>query len=519
MKRRIILLVVVMAVLVPPTLGEDIPFTETIVIERFGNKYSESLPFLVYVQDGSTIEIENREIKIDIGPDVFMEQEGKDALDNKELFLKVLVSIAWGDTNFESYLNCKCGEHGGQLFWDHAGEDRADKAGEPFLPHPPLIVEDKYFKVTLRLINLEISSEKCGVNHPQYLNCDSDYDCLFYMDSLTLTLTVDYSHTQENLKSQYETGLEPETSPTPEPTSTPEPTPPPKDPLELEKAVQHEEEAANLFNNGEYQKAITEYQKARAIYDRLGDSEKVRDIRDQIGRCNSYIVAENDLEKGIELFHEAEKIEDSEEAIEKYEEALSLFESTKDKYTELSDTDQFEKCQDWIDDCNDQINTLTTKIKTKTYLTIGAIAAAAVVGAGVVVYKLIGKKPVEEIPRERTIPKRIRPVPPLPKGPRIIFEDQIFNITKDLVTIGRGEAADIQIQDPKNLVSRIHAKIYRDERGQYWIRDNNSENGTFIYTDGRYKRVRKWLLCDGDMIVLSYDPSRGARIIFQYRSN
>jgi len=406
MKKKIVLLVVVMAALVPPTLGDGLPFAETIEIERFGNQYSKLLTFPVYVKEGSTIETENRTIKIDIGPEVFMEQEdGTSAFDNKELFIKVLVSIVLIDTDFKSYLNCRCDEHGGQLLWDHAGEDEVDKAGEPFLRDSPLIVEDEYFKVTLRLVDLEISPEKCGIHDPRYLNCNSDYECLFYMNSLTLELTVAYSLAQENLKSQYETGLGPETSPPPEESPTPEEYP------ELEKAVEHEEKAANFFSNREYQNAILEYQQARAIYDRLDNNKKVREIQTQIDLCNSYIVAENDLEKGIELFHEAEKIEGEgniEDAREKYEEAREKFETAKNEFEKVGDQIQTTNCQNWFDECNNRIGSIDARIKAKAkmkaYLTIGAIAVL-VVGAGGVAVRHRKKKDQDVTIQKERVPE------------------------------------------------------------------------------------------------------------------
>ncbi len=372
------MLVVVILVLVSSTSGDDLPFREEIVINNYEDLYTKILTFPVYMKRDSTIEIENRTVRIGIHPKESMRwAEGERTLEDKDFFLKIWVSIALVDTDFESYLNCWY-KSKDQLFWDHAGEARADKAGEPFGLHDSLIVEDDYFKVTLKLVNFKSSTEQCGVSESHYLDCYSDFYRIFYMDSLTLGFTIAYSPIQEDLKSQFETGLDPEKA------EEPETSPPPGDPLEFEKAVGHETKAADFFSNEEYQNAISEYQQARAIYDRFDDRKKIREIQTQIDLCNSYITAEDDLEKGIKLFQDAGEIEDREEAIKKYEEARSLFESTKDKYSELGDTDQFENCQEWINECNDQISNLTTKIKTETYLTIGAMVAVVVVGGAII---------------------------------------------------------------------------------------------------------------------------------------
>ena len=45
------------------------------------------------------------------------------------------------------------------------------------------------------------------------------------------------------------------------------------------------------------------------------------------------------------------------------------------------------------------------------------------------------------------------------------------------ITVGRGAAADLQIEDEG--LSRRHFVIYREEDG-YWIRDLSSRNGTWV---------------------------------------
>lgn len=52
-----------------------------------------------------------------------------------------------------------------------------------------------------------------------------------------------------------------------------------------------------------------------------------------------------------------------------------------------------------------------------------------------------------------------------------------IELTGDLTVIGKTEEVDVQI--PLSTISRVHAKIWRDDE-QYYIRDLNSKNGTFV---------------------------------------
>lgn len=57
-------------------------------------------------------------------------------------------------------------------------------------------------------------------------------------------------------------------------------------------------------------------------------------------------------------------------------------------------------------------------------------------------------------------------------------EEQIYPITEETLTIGRGRDNDIQIKNDSK-VSRFHCKIYR-KNGNYYIEDNKSSNGTLV---------------------------------------
>lgn len=70
-----------------------------------------------------------------------------------------------------------------------------------------------------------------------------------------------------------------------------------------------------------------------------------------------------------------------------------------------------------------------------------------------------------------------------------------INLDKDEIIIGRGETADIRVDE--NNVSRKHSKIFMHE-GNYIIEDQGSTNGTFINT----KRKERTILQDQDLILI-----------------
>ena len=55
---------------------------------------------------------------------------------------------------------------------------------------------------------------------------------------------------------------------------------------------------------------------------------------------------------------------------------------------------------------------------------------------------------------------------------------RVVRIEQRRTTIGRGIAADIQLEDP--AVSRTHARITRNPDGRHFIEDLCSTNGTFV---------------------------------------
>ncbi len=87
----------------------------------------------------------------------------------------------------------------------------------------------------------------------------------------------------------------------------------------------------------------------------------------------------------------------------------------------------------------------------------------------------------------------------LNQNPTIVIQSgpnkgQQFQINRDNLIIGRQEG-DVIIKD--DTISRRHAEIIKNN-GKYFIRDNNSTNGTYINNN----RVNQSPLSNGDIIRL-----------------
>ncbi len=83
-------------------------------------------------------------------------------------------------------------------------------------------------------------------------------------------------------------------------------------------------------------------------------------------------------------------------------------------------------------------------------------------------------------------------------------------MTGDLLTIGRGEAADLRLDD--RGLSRVHASLRRDG-DRVWVEDQGSVNGTFV--NGRPVTSGGAALADGDEIRLGGDTMIRIRIARQ----
>ncbi|HEV8192992.1 MAG TPA: FHA domain-containing protein [Ktedonobacterales bacterium] len=71
---------------------------------------------------------------------------------------------------------------------------------------------------------------------------------------------------------------------------------------------------------------------------------------------------------------------------------------------------------------------------------------------------------------------------------------RVYELRKDRTTIGRSRESDIFLEDL--AVSRLHSTINRDDGGRYYLRDENSANGTVL----NGQRVGEQELQEGDEI-------------------
>jgi two-component system cell cycle response regulator len=98
----------------------------------------------------------------------------------------------------------------------------------------------------------------------------------------------------------------------------------------------------------------------------------------------------------------------------------------------------------------------------------------------------------------------LRPAEPLPHGVARatvtvvsgLDAGRIVPMDRDTIVIGRGEEADLTIED--GAVSRVHARIFRRADGTFQVEDLGSTNGTFV----RGRRVMIAGLVEGDHVQL-----------------
>ncbi len=89
------------------------------------------------------------------------------------------------------------------------------------------------------------------------------------------------------------------------------------------------------------------------------------------------------------------------------------------------------------------------------------------------------------------------------QGPRL---GQAFPLKDSIIIIGRDPMADVSLPDPE--VSRQHARMARDEQGDYKIQDLGSTNGTFI--NGQRLGGEAQTLRTGQVILL------GSSVMLRY---
>ncbi len=91
------------------------------------------------------------------------------------------------------------------------------------------------------------------------------------------------------------------------------------------------------------------------------------------------------------------------------------------------------------------------------------------------------------------------------RGPQ---PNQVFDLNKDVMNIGRDITNEITINDPE--VSRIHVRLTRSAGG-YTIEDKQSTNGTFINSQrltGAKPLVHGDLISLGETVTLGYEALR-----------
>ncbi|RLG39854.1 MAG: hypothetical protein DRO05_07870 [Thermoproteota archaeon] len=58
--------------------------------------------------------------------------------------------------------------------------------------------------------------------------------------------------------------------------------------------------------------------------------------------------------------------------------------------------------------------------------------------------------------------------------------------------MGRRAGVDLRIDNPEKFISPTHALI-EWFNGEFWLRDLDSLNGTFIYSEEKYERIMQEL--------------------------
>lgn len=104
-------------------------------------------------------------------------------------------------------------------------------------------------------------------------------------------------------------------------------------------------------------------------------------------------------------------------------------------------------------------------------------------------------------------------------APHLIYGNTKYTLSGEL-TVGRADDCDIAISDPAKFISSYHTRIY-EQKGEYWVEDLGSLNGTFITHDPQAgfsklspKSPRK--LRDNDPIALCYHPRLGPYVTLKF---
>jgi tetratricopeptide (TPR) repeat protein len=417
---KVVTLLWIFMLFIPLVYAQDVPISETISIIDSGDHYRNILVFPIYAQRGDTYELEEWTISITIEPQAWIELF--DGRNMKDHFSKVLVSIVIEDSrgkktaDFKSYLNCElknCDRDVKEtfLFWDHAGERRADNAGEVFDIKSPVVVEDMYCKVTVNLVAFIETWDSWPCN-PSTNLCISDAACMVFLRGLTLDISIDYAPAYSDFLLLFEEASEHVGAGDQYAEAG-----------ERDKAFQEYEKAKAIYDNigdvvrlnmvqekiinfdqvkaleycalaeqffelEEYDKALTEYENAKAIYAAAGDTQNAGHVQQLIDKCRLYVTATENFNKGINTFREAESTINHEEAIKKYEEAQLWFEKAQTDFDELNNEEKSRECKTWINQCGYNLDTLRKSDENGEkrdmfmyiILVIGGAGTAAIIG-------------------------------------------------------------------------------------------------------------------------------------------
>jgi tetratricopeptide (TPR) repeat protein len=456
MKKIAIVLSIIflLTVSLKPLLPEStLLYTETVKIKTIENPYTLDLTVPVHLKKRLTYKEEDRKIHIDMGPHIEEMFWG--------MFLKVLVSVEITDeqkrttADFEGYLNCNledCDLDADKtaLHWDDVGEERADKAGELFVEGSSLIVADDLCQVKITLVNFLCSGY---LAETMFIEYESDLECPLCITGITMDIAVDYASQQKEVvqslikaaeytttgDQQYQAGELDKAHTAYEiakalydqigDTLKAEEVQNKITDIYTKMGEQHFLLGEKFFVDEKYEKALTEYEQAKAIAVTLEDDEMSTKIQLMIDTCNSYLTAGNNLDKGIKLFKDAEDTPYYRIAIKNYENAKSWLEKAKTEYETLKDVEKTEECQVWLQKCDAKINQLVAKHTDSTdepaetpwvYYILGCIIAGAAICALVLYW---GLRPVS------------KPKPPPQKLESKELEDLKYRLVKGEITV------------------------------------------------------------------------------------
>ncbi len=417
--------------------GSNVPFSETVSIQSKSDQYTLDCTMPVYVNRGSTYEMEDRTVHIVIDPQI--------PISWRDSYLTVQVSISITDSgrttaDFHSYLNCNlenCDLNAMErnLYWDHAGKDRADLAGELFAEDSPLVVSDGFCSVTVLPKNFLTVKYPAFTFIPDY---ESDLECPIPLIGLGLEITIDYLEDQascakhfkeasvhhtsadsyfqegdlDNALSEYEKaktiydqlGDMVRSDTVREQIET----------VSLLRASEYLGRGDQFFAEGKFDEALTEYEKAKEIYDAIGDKEQSSTAENIIEKCQYYRAATENLEKGIELFKEAEGAKYKRKMIEGYKEAKSYFEEAQEEFKQVEDSEKAAECTTWINKCIaelEELQEVEEGDQPSGIESLYSVLTFVVVAGGAVIIVIILKyRPTKpEHPVEKEIPAEKKP--------------------------------------------------------------------------------------------------------------